>query len=328
MLGNSADTLAAGRRARHGADRRLLRQGPQDRERHDHRLHRPLLWPSGRRRRRRAAGGSTKQAPRRATRASWRPTLNAMLAATLGPGKAQVKVNADLNVDKTTQKELDVRRQGRAAQDADRRPRSCAGGGGHRGRHGRHRLQRPDLLRQRRGRRRRQLATTSARQDRPTTASTRRSPRPRSRRARSTSCNVALLVDKSVPPADFAALQKTVAAAAGIDTARGDTIAGRADGLRQGGDAEGRPGADDAARPAQVGRPRPRRAALPVLHDPRHEQAREREPRHAGLADRDRGAGLAGAARGRADRRRTLDSAATRCCRRACRTPACISSTS
>ena len=33
-------------------------------------------------------------------------SLNSMLAATLGPNKATVKVNADLNVDDTTEKEM------------------------------------------------------------------------------------------------------------------------------------------------------------------------------------------------------------------------------
>ncbi|MGH2900178.1 MAG: flagellar M-ring protein FliF C-terminal domain-containing protein, partial [Solirubrobacteraceae bacterium] len=37
--------------------------------------------------------------------------------------------------------------------------------------------------------------------------------------------NVALLVDKSVPAAELPALQKAVSSAAGIDTARGDTLA-------------------------------------------------------------------------------------------------------
>jgi flagellar M-ring protein FliF len=56
-----------------------------------------LLWPQATARRRR---GRRKQA----TEASYAPSssqLNAMLASTLGPGKAQVQVNADMNVDKT-----------------------------------------------------------------------------------------------------------------------------------------------------------------------------------------------------------------------------------
>src|SRR5262249_23680719 len=36
--------------------------------------------------------------------------------------------------------------------------------------------------------------------------------------------DVALIVDKSVPPATFSQLQKTISAAAGINTARGDTL--------------------------------------------------------------------------------------------------------
>ena len=52
-------------------------------------------------------------------------------------------------------------------------------------------------------------------------------------------------------------------------------------------------------------------------------QAREREPGTPALADRDRGAGLAGAARGgRTASGFTLDQASTRCCPRAPRTPA------
>ena len=72
--------------------------------------------------------------------------------------------------------------------------------------------------------------------------------------------NVALMVDKTVP----APTSSTRSA----DRERGRRhrpgarrhVPGRPDRLRQGGDAQGGPGADDAARPAQVGRPRPRLA--------------------------------------------------------------------
>ena len=79
------------------------REGPQDRQRDDHR--RRPAGSCGRRATAPAAGGGrpTKQAAEaRFARRAWRRTINAMLAATLGPGKAQVKVNADLNMDKTT----------------------------------------------------------------------------------------------------------------------------------------------------------------------------------------------------------------------------------
>ena len=43
-----------------------------------------------------------------------------MLVRTLGPGKAQVEVSADLNADKTTQRRGRVREEGHAAQEVDR----------------------------------------------------------------------------------------------------------------------------------------------------------------------------------------------------------------
>ena len=63
MLGNPSDTLRAGRRARHGAGRRVVGQGPQERERHDHRLER--TGPVALRRGRRFDVGRRHQAERR-----------------------------------------------------------------------------------------------------------------------------------------------------------------------------------------------------------------------------------------------------------------------
>ena len=63
MLGNPLRHAGAGRRARHGAGRRLVGQGPQERERHDHRLHRP--GPVALRRGRRLDVGRRHQAERR-----------------------------------------------------------------------------------------------------------------------------------------------------------------------------------------------------------------------------------------------------------------------
>ena len=101
--------------------------------------------------------------------------------------------------------------------------------------------------------------TTSARPRTPTSASARRSPRTEVAPGAVNKINVALLVDKSVPAADFAAVQQAVASAAGHRHHARRRDAGRAGAVRQGRDAEGRPGADDAARPAQVGRRRLRR---------------------------------------------------------------------
>ena len=205
-------------------------------------------------------GGSSKQAPRRATPARWRPRSTRCSLRTLGPGKAQVKVNADLNVDKTTRGRADRTARRARRSRRPRRPRRCKGGGATRRRHRRHRLQRPDLLGANGSGGRRQLQLQAARRARPTTASTRRSPRPKvaagarqqaqtsrcwsTSRSRADVVHVAEVDRRRAPPASTrrAATRSQAAQIAFAKPA----------------DAQGGPGADDDARPAQVGRPRPR----------------------------------------------------------------------
>jgi flagellar M-ring protein FliF len=62
-----------------------------------------LLWPTGDGSTG-GTGGATKQAAEGRYDRQLETQLNALLVQTLGPGKAQVQVNADLNVDKTTEK--------------------------------------------------------------------------------------------------------------------------------------------------------------------------------------------------------------------------------
>ena len=131
-----------------------------------------VLWPSdeagG------TGGGSSSKASAEARYARQKETaINAMLASTLGPGKAQVKINADLNMDETTRGPADRRRQGHAARRPPRRPRTSRAAAPPRARHRRHRLQRPDLLGQQRLRRP-ATARTSPRRARPSTSSPRR----------------------------------------------------------------------------------------------------------------------------------------------------------
>lgn len=68
-----------------------------------------LLWPTGD-----AAGGTTgsKIAAEQRYNQLTGAQLTAMLTSTLGPGKAQVQVNSDLNVDKATQEKLQYARRG------------------------------------------------------------------------------------------------------------------------------------------------------------------------------------------------------------------------
>ena len=175
---------AAGCRPRHGAARRGRRQGPQDRQRDDHRRQR--RDPLALRRRRLRRQQLSKQAAETRYARQMESTINAMLAATLGPGKAQVKVNADLNMDETTAEAADVRRQGRAA-DVDRRQRDAQRAPARPTRPARRaRVPTSRPTRARTAPMPPARATTSPRRARPPTASTRRSPTRRSPAAPST----------------------------------------------------------------------------------------------------------------------------------------------
>src|SRR5215208_4266763 len=92
-----------------------------------------LLWPN-------AAGGAsdgqmaatTKQAAEARYSQGLEANLNAMLAQTLGPGKAQVQVNADLNMDQATRDQLKWGKKGvpLESQRENEQLRGGAGGAG------------------------------------------------------------------------------------------------------------------------------------------------------------------------------------------------------
>ena len=71
-----------------------------------------MLWPSGEN----GADGGTALASKTAAEARYasqkESQLNALLARTVGPGKAQVKVTADLDVDQVTEKQLEYGEKG------------------------------------------------------------------------------------------------------------------------------------------------------------------------------------------------------------------------
>ncbi len=180
-----------------------------------------LLWPSGDSTSAGGVGGATKQATEAQFDRNLETQLNSMLATTLGPGKAQVQVNADLNVDKTSQKSLTYAKKG-VPQQTSSDVEKLKGAGSTTG------------------------GTAGTGSNIPTYsngASTGGSNSNYNHTVKTTSwalnktitskdiapgavnkLNVALMVDKSVPAATVAQLQKTIAAAAGITTARGDTI--------------------------------------------------------------------------------------------------------
>jgi flagellar M-ring protein FliF len=155
-----------------------------------------LLWPQGDGTAT-GVGGATKQATEAQFDRNLETQLNSLLASTLGPGKAQVRVSADLNVDKTTQKSLVYAKKGvpdQTSSDVEK----LKGAGGTSNYH--HTVKNTHWA----------LNKTITSKDIAPGAINK--------------LNVALMVDKTVPPATVAQLQKTIAAAAGVTPARGDTI--------------------------------------------------------------------------------------------------------
>jgi flagellar M-ring protein FliF len=179
-----------------------------------------LLWPNS------SAGATdgqmaatTKQAAEARYAQSEESNLNAMLAQTLGPGKAQVQVNADLNMDQTkadelvygkkgvplqTQKENEQLKGGGSTGGTAGTPSNtvpsyagAAGGAGSNYKHGNGQTTW--------GVNKKVTHTTVA-------------PGAVNRQT------VAVVLDSSVPKAQVAALRQAVQNAAGINTARGDTI--------------------------------------------------------------------------------------------------------
>jgi flagellar M-ring protein FliF len=183
-----------------------------------------LLWPN-------SAGGATdgqlaatqKQAAEARYSQGMEAKLNALLVQTLGPGKGQVQVNADLNADRTTLRKLTYGKKGvvlsskkdnetlkgggaaagagGAAGAASNTIPSFAGASGGAASNYKHRSE--ELL----NGVDKQVATT---QVAPGTVN---------------KLNVGVILDASVPPASVAAIKTALASAAGITRARGDSFA-------------------------------------------------------------------------------------------------------
>jgi flagellar M-ring protein FliF len=180
-----------------------------------------ILWPSdeagG------AAGGSSKQSAEARFSRQKEAAINAMLASTLGPNKAKVTVNADLNVDDTTEESETYGADGtpltETVESEKMEGAGAANAGGNAGTA-------------------RNVPTYSENggngaagagnyeNNKKTTQNgvnkkiikTKKAP------GEVNKMNVALILDKSVPADTATALKNTVATAAGIDTQRGDTI--------------------------------------------------------------------------------------------------------
>jgi flagellar M-ring protein FliF len=179
-----------------------------------------ILWPSvdsG------SGGSNSKQAAETRYARQMESTINAMLAATLGPGKAQVKVNADLNMDETTQKELTYGPKGvPLTSTVDDETLSGAGAANAAGTAGT-----GSNVPTYSGSKAANAAGASNYKSKKGTTTWGVNKTVTDKKIAGGSVNkmnIALMVDKSVPAATFSQLQKTVQAAAGYNTTRGDTM--------------------------------------------------------------------------------------------------------
>jgi len=181
-----------------------------------------LLWPDPN-----AAGGvnaSTKLAADQLYSSELANQINAMLSTTLGPGKAQARVHADLDVDQTTIDKTTYANKGTplSAQTSQENLKSTGGSA---------------VL---------PAGTSSNTTTTPTYSATGSGNSTSNYQNQSSTTNygvdktvqkttvapgtvdrvdVALLVDSSVPAAEVTSLKQSVASMAGLDTKRGDTLA-------------------------------------------------------------------------------------------------------
>jgi flagellar M-ring protein FliF len=179
-----------------------------------------LLWPAGDGT---GAGGvaAGKQALEARFDRQLESNLNALLVRTLGPGKGQVSVTADLNADKTSLEKLTYAKKG-VPLKTQKETEKLNGAGSTTGGTAGTGANIPTYSTGAAGggansKYQRKSENTDFGVDKQV-AHTEVAP------GAINKLNVALLVDKSVSAADFAAVQKAVTSAAGIDTTRGDAL--------------------------------------------------------------------------------------------------------
>lgn len=175
-----------------------------------------LLWPkqgSGD-----GAVMSKQQANQRYSQAT-EAKLNAMLIQTLGPGKGQVQVSADVNADQTTRDRLAYDKKGTAlkTRKEEEKLKGAGGGGGAAGTAG-------NIPQYANGAAGGGDSNYNRKTEDTELGVGKVVERTKVAPGAVTKQSVAVMVDKGVPPADVRALEDTLSTAAGIDTARGDTI--------------------------------------------------------------------------------------------------------
>jgi flagellar M-ring protein FliF len=177
-----------------------------------------LLWPQAGSEGGAGGGDSGKQAAQARYDGGMAAGLNAMLAQTLGPGKAQVQVSADLNVNRTTQETLTYGKAGVPLQQCKDLETLAGNGGG--GGVGTGTTNIPAYAGAGAGGKsnyKHEITTTSLGVNRTVTHST-------VAPGEINSQHVSVLLDKSVPAASLPAIKEAVTNAAGLQSKRGDTL--------------------------------------------------------------------------------------------------------
>jgi flagellar M-ring protein FliF len=176
-----------------------------------------LLWPRGDAG---APGGAvSKQAVQSRYEAQVESGINALLLRTVGPGKAEVQVNADVNADQATKDELKYGKSTPLKQVTE--TEKLAGGAAGSGSAGTA-SNIPSYAQSAAAGGKSNYNRSSTTKDfgvDKTVTRTKVAPGAVNR------LNVALVVDKTVPKAELPAIRAAVAGAAGIDPARGDVLA-------------------------------------------------------------------------------------------------------
>jgi flagellar M-ring protein FliF len=178
-----------------------------------------LLWPNS------ESGGDTGGGANKLTaqsryNAQLQGSLDAMLAATLGAGKAKVQVSSDLNVDQSTLDKLTYAKKGVPLKQTEETERLRGGGGASGGSTGSS-SNLPSYATSAAGGSNSNYQRKSTQTDfgvDKTVQRTKVAPGQVNR------LSVSLVVDKSVPPAQVAQLKNAVSAAAGVDAKRGDVL--------------------------------------------------------------------------------------------------------
>jgi flagellar M-ring protein FliF len=178
-----------------------------------------MLWPQGDGSD--ASGPASKPAAEARYASAMQSSLGALIARTVGTDKAQVQVHADLDVDKATEEQLAYAKKGTPLQTT-KETESLKGSGASTGGNAGAAANLPTYAQN--------ASSGGGNSDYKRTTGkttfgvnktvTRKTIAP----GKVNKLDVALLVDKSVPAAQATELQKAVAAAAGIDPKRGDTM--------------------------------------------------------------------------------------------------------